>query len=126
MKRIFLAAFGAMLALPSCSGHRQPSTDTVFVSDQAGGVTLVDGATGKMLDSVPVGGRPRFVLFFDRGRSVWVSSEQRGMISVFDASTRKLQRTIDLTQMFDVQEPVQAIEMRATKDESRVFVAMGR
>src|SRR5205085_6716791 len=49
-----------------------------------------------------------------------------GTISVFDAATRKLQRTIDLTQAFDIAQPVQAIEMRATRDESRVYVAMGR
>ena len=79
-----------------------------------------------MLDSLPVGSRPRFVLFLDRGRTVWVSSEQRGTISVFDAATRRLQRTIDLTQTFEIDEPVMAIEMRATKDESRVYVAMGR
>jgi YVTN family beta-propeller protein len=55
-----------------------------------------------------------------------VSSEQRGTISVFDAATRRIIRTIDLTQSFQIPEPVQAIEMRATRDERRVFVAMGR
>jgi YVTN family beta-propeller protein len=55
-----------------------------------------------------------------------VSSEQRGTISVFDTATRQITRTIDLTKSFDIPEPVQAIEMRATKDEKRVFVAMGR
>jgi YVTN family beta-propeller protein len=66
------------------------------------------------------------VLFLRRGRDVWVSSEQRGTISIFDAATHRLLRTIDLAQDFDIDEPVQAIEMRATRDESRVFVAMGR
>ena len=31
-----------------------------------------------------------------------------------------------VTRDFDIDEPVQAIEMRATKDQSRVYVAMGR
>jgi YVTN family beta-propeller protein len=75
---------------------------------------------------VPVGTRPRFVRFLNGGRTVWVSSEQRGTISVFDAATRRIVHTIDLTQSFDIKEPVQAVEMRATHDEKRVFVAMGR
>jgi YVTN family beta-propeller protein len=79
-----------------------------------------------LLGSEPVGSRPRFALFLEGGRSVWVSSEQRGTISVFDSATRKLLRTIDLTETFDISEPVMAIEMRATRDESRVYVAMGR
>jgi len=66
------------------------------------------------------------VLFLNGGKTVWVSSEQRGTISVFDAATHRITRTIDLTQSFDIPEPVQAIEMRATRDEKRVFVAMGR
>jgi YVTN family beta-propeller protein len=45
---------------------------------------------------------------------------------VFDAATRQITKMIDLTETFDIEQPVQAIEMRATKDESRVFVAMGR
>jgi YVTN family beta-propeller protein len=45
---------------------------------------------------------------------------------VFDATTRRIVHTIDLNESFDISEPVQVIEMRATKDESRVFVAMGR
>ena len=44
-----------------------------------------------------------------------MSSEQRGTISVFDAASRRIVRTIDLTKSFDIPEPVQAIEMRATK-----------
>jgi YVTN family beta-propeller protein len=59
-------------------------------------------------------------------RSVYVAGFERGTISVFDAATHRIIRVIDLTKSFDIAEPVQAIEMRATKDERRVFVAMGR
>ena len=55
-----------------------------------------------------------------------MSSEQRGTISIFDSASRRIVHTIDLAQSFDIPEPVQAIEMRATRDEKRVFVAMGR
>jgi YVTN family beta-propeller protein len=98
----------------------------VATSEVANLAHFIDAASGKLLDSVPVGSRPRFVLFLDHGRTVWVSSEQRGTISVFDTVLRKLIRTIDLTAAFDIDEPVQAVEMRATRDERRVFVAMGR
>ncbi|HJP70086.1 MAG TPA: hypothetical protein VJ846_14415, partial [Sphingomicrobium sp.] len=98
----------------------------VATSETANLAHFIQTSSGKLLDSVPVGSRPRFVLFLNGGKTVWVSSEQRGTISVFDAATRQITRTIDLTQSFEIDQPVQAIEMRATHDESRVFVAMGR
>lgn len=98
----------------------------VATSETANLAHFIDTATGKLLDSVPVGSRPRFVLFLNGGRTVWVSSEQRGTITIFDAATHRILRTIDLSKSFDIPEPVQAIEMRATRDQKRVFVAMGR
>jgi YVTN family beta-propeller protein len=98
----------------------------IATSEVANLAHFIDASTGKLLDSVPVGSRPRFVLFLNHGRTAWVSSEQRGTISVFDTSSRRIVHTIDLTQSFNIPEPVQAVEMRATRDEKRVFVAMGR
>ncbi len=98
----------------------------VATSETANLAHFIDTGTGKLLDSVPVGSRPRFVLFLNGGKTVWVSSEQRGTISVFDAATHRIVHTIDLNQDFDIAEPVQAIEMRATRGEKRIFVAMGR
>jgi PQQ-dependent catabolism-associated beta-propeller protein len=98
----------------------------VATSEVANLAHFIDPASGRLLGDQPVGSRPRFVLFLRQGREVWVSSEQRGTISIFDRATRKLLRTIDLTQAFDIDQPVQAVEMRKTRDEARVFVAMGR
>lgn len=98
----------------------------IATSEVANLAHFIDAATGKLLDSVPVGSRPRFVLFLNGGKTAWVSSEQRGTISVFDTGTRRIVHTIDLTKSFDIPEPVQAIEMRATRDQKRIFVAMGR
>jgi len=98
----------------------------IATSETASLAHFIDAATGKLLDSVPVGSRPRFVLFLDKGRRAWVSSEQRGTISIFDTATHRIVSTIDLTKSFAIPEPVQAVEMRATRDEKRVFVAMGR
>jgi PQQ-dependent catabolism-associated beta-propeller protein len=98
----------------------------VATSEVANLAHFIDARSGKLLDSVPVGSRPRFVLFLNHGRTVWVSSEQRGTISIFDAATHRITHVIDLTKSFDIPEPVQSVEMRATKDERRIFVAMGR
>jgi PQQ-dependent catabolism-associated beta-propeller protein len=98
----------------------------VATSEVANLAHFIDAATDGLLDSIPVGTRPRFVLFMHGGREVWVSSEQRGTIVVFDSATRRPVRTIDLAQSFDIDEPVQAVEMAKTRDERRVFVAMGR
>jgi PQQ-dependent catabolism-associated beta-propeller protein len=98
----------------------------VATSEVANLAHFIDARTGTLLDSLPVGSRPRFVLFLNGGRTVWISSEQRGTISIFDTVTRRHLRTIDLTQAFDIDKPVQAVEMRATRDGTRLFVAMGR
>jgi YVTN family beta-propeller protein len=79
-----------------------------------------------MLDSEPVGTRPRYVLFLDHGKTVWVSSEQRGTISIFNSATHKRTGTIDLVEQVQTDKPVQAVEMAATRDGGRVFVGMGR
>jgi DNA-binding beta-propeller fold protein YncE len=98
----------------------------VATSELASLAHFIDARSGRLLDSLPVGTRPRFALFLDRGRQVWVSSEQRGTITVFDVATRRITHTIDLVDSFDIEEPVQAVEMAATRDGRRVFVAMGR
>jgi PQQ-dependent catabolism-associated beta-propeller protein len=98
----------------------------VATSEAASTAHFIDAASGRLLDSIPVGSRPRAVLFLKGGREVWVSSEQRGTISVFDAASHQILRTIDLAPAFAGPEPVQAVEMRTTRDEKRLFVAMGR
>jgi len=98
----------------------------VATSEVASVAHFIDPANGAVLASLPVGGRPRAVLFLEGGREVWVSSEQRGTISVFDAASRRLLHTIDLTAAFPDLDSVQAVEMHATRDGGRVFVAMGR
>ena len=57
MKRV-LAALG-LLALASCSPRTMPSNDVVFVSNEAGHVTVLDGATGKIEGELATGPRPR-------------------------------------------------------------------
>jgi YVTN family beta-propeller protein len=98
----------------------------IATSEAASIAHFIDSASGVLLASLPVGSRPRFVLFLDHGRRIWVSSEQRGTITIFDAASRRVVGTVDLVALFPDVEPVQAVEMAATRDEKRVFVAMGR
>jgi PQQ-dependent catabolism-associated beta-propeller protein len=111
---------------PEGMGVSPDGTLVVATSEAASTAHFIDTATGHLLDSVPVGSRPRDVLFLDGGRKVWVSSEQRGTISVFDSGSRKIVAIIDLVPAFPDLDQVQAVEMKATRDGKRVFVAMGR
>ncbi len=98
----------------------------VATSEAASTAHFIDVRSGKLLDSIIVGSRPRHVLFLKKGKQVWVSSEQRGTISIFDSATRHIVATVDLVPAFPDVEQVQAVEMRATRDGQRIFVAMGR
>ncbi len=98
----------------------------VATSETASLAHFIDARTGKLMANVPVGTRPRAVLFLDGGRTVLVSSEQRGTITVFDAPTHKVRKVVDLTKSFEIDEPIQAVEMLVTRKGKRLFVAMGR
>ena len=87
---------------------------------------FIDAATGRLIDSVLVGSRPRSALFIKSGRELWVTSEQRGMIAVFDPATRKVLERIDLVKLLPGIDPVQAVELAITRDGRRLFVALGR
>lgn len=98
----------------------------IATSEVASTAHMIDARTGAVLENAPVGSRPRDVLFLKGGREAWVSSEQRGTISVFELPSRKLLRTIDLVAAFPDLGTVQAVEMDTSADGRRVFVAMGR
>jgi YVTN family beta-propeller protein len=98
----------------------------IATSEGASTVHFIDAATGALLGSVLVGSRPRAALFLEGGRRLWVTSELRGTISIFDPATRKKLETIDLVQQLPSIDPVQAVELAATRDGKRIFVALGR
>ena len=98
----------------------------VATAEASSTVHFIDAATGQMLGIAMVGSRPRDVLFLDHGRRIWVSSEQRGTITIFDAASRRIVHVIDLVPAFPGVQQVQSVELDATRDGRRVFVAMGR
>ena len=87
---------------------------------------FIDARTGALVDSMRVGTRPRDARFTADGRQLWVSSEQRATVAVFDATTRKLQRTIDFDADDKAPGNVQAVGIALSLDGTRAFVALGR
>jgi DNA-binding beta-propeller fold protein YncE len=98
----------------------------VGTAETSSTVHFLDAETGKALATAIVGSRPRDVLFVPTANEIWVSSELRGTIAVFDATALQLKATIDLVPEFPDVENVQAVEMEVTRDGRRAFVAMGR
>ena len=83
LKRVALAAV-AFLSLNCCAPH-QRSNDTVFVSNEAGYVTLIDGATGRIEGKLATGPRPRGMAFSPDGRTFYVAASEAGRIQAWDA-----------------------------------------
>ena len=86
MKTIPLAA---SLAVLGCCTRPQPSTDTVFVSNEAGYVSLVDGATGKIEGRLATGARPRGMELSPDGKTFYVAASDAGRIEAWDVHSRK-------------------------------------
>ena len=85
MKRV-LALLG-LFALLSCT-HRQSSNDTVFISNEAGYVTLLDGATGRIEGRLATGPRPRGMAFSPDGKTFYVAASDAGRIEAWDVHSR--------------------------------------
>ena len=98
----------------------------VATSEVASVAHLIDAASGRILMNLPVGSRPRDLLFRSGGRELWVSSEQRGTISVFTLPDGQRRRVFDLVADLPDMATVQAVELKQTRDEARVFLALGR
>ena len=86
MKRILLAAL--LFAALNCCARPQPSTDTVFVSNEAGYVTLVDGATGRIEGQLATGARPRGMELSPDGKTFYVAASDAGRIEAWDVRSR--------------------------------------
>jgi YVTN family beta-propeller protein len=98
----------------------------VCTSETASLAHFIDVAQARLLGSVLVGTRPRDALFTRDGGSVWVSSETRGTVSLIDVASRKRLATVDLDPFARGDEPMQAVGLAASADESRLYVALGR
>ena len=82
MKRV--AAAAALFLSLNCCARPQPSTDTVFVSNEGGYVTLVDGATGRIEGKLATGPRPRGMAFSPDGKTIYVAASDANRIEAWD------------------------------------------
>ena len=97
----------------------------VCTSESASLAHFIDSRTGRLLASEMVGTRPREARFSPDGRTLWVSSEVRGNVTVFDMPSRHRRGVVDL----DVEgapDTVQAVGISFSGDGARAYVALGR
>ncbi len=60
----------------------------------AGTVSVLDVATGKVVDTIPVGRRPWGLALSPDGRRIYTADGRSNQVSVIDAATRKVVATI--------------------------------
>jgi YVTN family beta-propeller protein len=86
---------------------------------------FIDNKTLKLVANVLVPTRPRVATFTPDGRYVWVSSEVGGTVSVIDAKTHQIVKTIDFAIPGMRQEFIQPVGIVMSRDGSKAFVALG-
>jgi PQQ-dependent catabolism-associated beta-propeller protein len=92
------------LFLASCS--RYPSSTLIFITNERSGtITVIDSTTDKIIDTIPVGGRPRGIRIGGSGRFAYVAvsapfkdQTAKGFdrVIVLDTSTGKIHKSIDV------------------------------
>jgi YVTN family beta-propeller protein len=98
----------------------------VCTSESASLAHFIDAASGTLLDSIMVGTRPRDAAFTRDGRRLWVSSEARATVAVFDVARRVVDKTIDFDADQAAPANVQAVGIALGADGGRAFIALGR
>ena len=88
-------------------------------------VHVIDAESLQLLDNVLVDTRPRVAQISHDNRQIWVSSELRGTVTIFDAATREEIGKIGFAVPGVAREQVQAVGIQLTRDGTRAFVALG-
>jgi YVTN family beta-propeller protein len=97
----------------------------ICTSESASLVHFIRAADGRLVQSVLVGTRPRDARFSPDGRRLWVSSEARATVAVFDTATRRMIRTVDFEDD-PISPDVQAVGLAMTRKGDRLYVGLGR
>jgi DNA-binding beta-propeller fold protein YncE len=99
--KILLTA--CLLALPAAAGAQ-----TLYVTDQQGGVTTLDGVTIAVTGQIPIGGQgPRGIAVTHDGKLLLVANQASADLSVIDRVTGKILQRIPIgpsTEMVRVQD----------------------
>ena len=97
----------------------------VNTSETTSMVHFIDAATNELVDNVLVDTRPRVARFSADGKSLWVSSEIRGRVSVIDAESHGILAVIVFAVPGVAAELLQPVGIELTGDGRRAFVALG-
>ncbi len=93
MRKISLFSLVAFLLLASIS---QASAYVIFVSNEKDDtVSVIDGASLKVIDTIQVGHRPRGIIISPDHKTIIVCLGDDGQIAMVDANTFKVERKID-------------------------------
>jgi YVTN family beta-propeller protein len=86
---------------------------------------VIDAETLELVDNLLVDTRPRVAQISPDNRRIWVSSELRGTVTVFDAASREQVGKVGFAIPGVTREQVQAVGIQLTRDGTRAFVALG-
>src|SRR2546427_13129793 len=94
MRGLQLAA--PLLVAALVLGHARAGAEVrVFVTNEkSDNVTVIDAATRKVIQSIPVGKRPRGVAVSPDGRRVYVTNSNSDTLSVIDARSLAVLSTV--------------------------------
>jgi PQQ-dependent catabolism-associated beta-propeller protein len=97
----------------------------VNTSETTSMLHVIDAKTLELVDNVLVGTRPRVAQVSPDSKQIWVSSELRGTVEVFDADTREPLAKVDFHVPGIARELIQAVGIQLAPDGSRAYVALG-
>ena len=86
---------------------------------------FIDTTSHQVVGNVLVDARPRIAEFSTDGKTLWVSSEVGGTVSVIDPASRQIIKKIEFSIPGITKEAIQPVGIRLTKDGKRAFVALG-
>ena len=88
--------FLSMLALAALAVAAQPAVaDTILVSNEKGNsITVLDGASLKVIKTVPVGQRPRGIVLSKDKNSLYICASDDDDINVLDLNTYTLKEPL--------------------------------
>jgi YVTN family beta-propeller protein len=86
---------------------------------------VIDAETLELIDNILVDTRPRVAQVSADNQQIWVSSELRGSVSIYDAKSRAPLAKIPFEVPGVPRELVQAVGIQLSPDGSRAYVALG-
>ena len=84
--------WGALVLGLGCAGMvGQAAALEIFVSNEKGNsISIIDGATLELIETVPVGNRPRGIALSSDGRYLYICASDDNTIQVMDTETREI------------------------------------